>query len=206
MKFEEIGIQGKTVLFSDLESVMRTLEMIRGGQWDYERVTYDHKFENRNTGDIYYLRIQGVAVKGELEQPDAEIQLMTPILGHYYYPHGVEYDEEFPTVLVQKCKEKLNQLKELLDEVELAKTESIKTEDVTQKLLQVSGVKNVGQLHIWTDESGNPVMSCHLIISRDCDHDAVLQQASEILRDDLDIEHSTIQIDRETAAPAGSEG
>lgn len=205
MKFEEIGIQGKTVLFSDLESVMRTLEIIRGGQWDYERVTYDHKFENRNTGDIYYLRVPGVAVKGEIEQPDAEIELMTPILGHYYYPHGVEYDEEFPTPLVQKCKEKLNQLKELLEEVELAKTESVKTKDVIQILLQVPGVANVGNLHIWKDDAGESKLSCHLIIHADSDHETVLHQASEILKNDLEIEHSTIQIDRETPAPAGSE-
>ncbi|HET7580947.1 MAG TPA: YugN family protein [Bacillales bacterium] len=206
MYFNDLGIDGKIVRFADLENVMRTLEMIRGGQWDWERVTYDHKFENRDTGDIYYLRVQGLAVKGEVEQSDAEIQLKTPILGHHYYPHGVEYDEEFPQVLVKKCETKLRQLKELLEDVEVAQAKSVQVHDVTGALFELSGVKNVGELHMWHNEEGHSVLSCHLIIEPGSDADTVLQEAEEKLTEAFGIEHTTIQIDREgETEPAGSE-
>lgn len=205
MYFEKIGIQGKVVRFADLENVMHTLEMIRGGQWDWDRVTYDHKFENRDTGDIYYLRVQGSAIKGEVEESDAEIKLATPILGHHYYPHGVEYNEEFPDVLVRKCNEKLNQLKELLDDVEFVKEEDIQAEDVTQELLSLENVSNVGTLHIWHDHAGHPVLSCHLFIKPGVDADSVLEEAETKLRDTFGFEQTTIQIDRESAETANQE-
>lgn len=195
MKFENAGIAGKVVQFSDLEHVMKTLEIIRGGQWDWERVTYDHKFENRSTGDIHYLRVQGVATKGEIENPDAVITLKTPILGHYYYPHGIEYDEEMPTVIVDNCNDKLAQLKELLEEVELAESEPLNIEDITQKLLQLQGVENVADLHSWEEEAGQPALSCHLLINGGDPH-AIVNEASAMLRDNFNIEKSTIQIDR----------
>jgi hypothetical protein len=206
MNFDQAGIQGKVALFSDLENVMHTLEMIRGGQWDWDHVTYDHKFENRDTGDIYYLRVQGYAVKGEVEQPDAEIQLMTPILGHHYYPHGVEYDEEFPDVLVNKCNDKLAQLKELLEGVELVQSESLKTEDVTQLLIEIPGVQNVSELHVWTNGSGQSMMSCHLIIDSDSQSDDVLEQAESKLKNDLGFQQTTLQIHKQSKAEtAGNE-
>ncbi|HET7658145.1 MAG TPA: YugN family protein [Bacillales bacterium] len=196
MYFKESNIAGKIVRFADLEKVMYTLEMIRGGQWDWERVTYDHKFENRDTGDIYYLRVQGVAVKGEIEQSDAEIQLKTPILGHHYYPHGIEYDEEFPDVLVRKCNEKLSQLKELLDDIELAPEKTVEISDVTPVLISVPGVINVSNLHLWNNESGEKTLSCHLIVDSDSNADQVLRETEQKLQENFGIEHTTIQIER----------
>lgn len=206
MKFEQSGIEGKVVVFRDLETVMVSQEILRGGQWDYGRVTYDHKFVNRDSGDIYYLRVQGVAIKGEIEDPEAHVQLLTPILGHYYYPHGIEYDEEFPETLVHNCETKLEQLKELLEEVEIKTTESLTEENITQTLINLDGVDNIGNLHLWYDDAGKPVLSCHLIVNAEQDHNAILNKASDVLRERYDIEHTTIQIDRETAEATGNEG
>lgn len=195
--FQESGIAGKIIQFSDLEDIMHTLEMIRGGQWDWERVTYDHKFENRNTGDIYYLRVQGVAIKGEIEQSQALVQLKTPILGHHYYPHGIEYDEDFPNALVRKCNEKLAQLKELLDQVSVQETKSIEVQDVTGVLFDIPGIINIGEMHFWNNEGGHPVLSCHLIVESNQKPDEILQIAEQQLRESFGIEHTTIQIHRE---------
>lgn len=195
MRFENSGLAGKIIQFSTLENVMKTVEIIRGGQWDWERTTYDHKFENRSNGEVHYLRVQGVAIKGELENPDAEIKLLTPILGHYYYPHGIEYDEEMPDVIVKKCHEKLAQVKELLEEVELADSKTFSAEDITQRLLDIAAVQNIGELHIWNDEAGNPVLSCHLLIDGE-DSDAIVKEASDLLRDEFDLVKTTIQINR----------
>lgn len=85
--------------------------MVRAGQWDYERVTYDHKFVIQE--GTYYLRIPGYAIEGDVGSGKALIQLMTPLLGKHYYPHGVEYgeDEVFPASLVKQCNQILEAVK-----------------------------------------------------------------------------------------------
>ncbi|MEH7014665.1 hypothetical protein V7087_28300, partial [Neobacillus niacini] len=53
------------------------------------------------------------AVEGDVDTNKAVIQLMTPLLGKHYYPHGVEYGEgeNFPTSLVNQCKKILDDVK-----------------------------------------------------------------------------------------------
>jgi len=110
MKFENTGIENKTVEQSRLNEIMKDLGFVLAGQWDYERVTYDRKFESK--GEVYYLRVQGYAVEGEIEGRHAIVKLLTPILGKHYYPHGVEYGdgELFPTTIVDQSKRLLNEL------------------------------------------------------------------------------------------------
>lgn len=117
MKFEESGLSGKTVEFSILEHVMHKYDLIRAGQWDYERITYDYKFESMETGEVFYLRVPCLAVEGEVESQHAMIKLLDPLLGKHYYPHGVEYGdgEVFPKNIVDKCKSLLAQVKEDLE-------------------------------------------------------------------------------------------
>ncbi|MBM7644232.1 hypothetical protein JOD45_000425 [Scopulibacillus daqui] len=118
MKFTDTGLEGMIVPFAVLEAMAKRVGLIRGGHWDYERVTYDFKFENTKNGHIHYLRLPGVAVEGEIEQSDAKVKLLAPCLGRYYYPHGVEYEnEEFPERVVNTCKERLSKLKALLEDL-----------------------------------------------------------------------------------------
>jgi hypothetical protein len=94
-----------------LDEVMLDYGLVREGQWDYERVTYDRKFELKE--GVFYLRVRGYAVEGDVGAHKATIQLMTPLLGKYYYPFGVEYGagETFPTSLVNQCKKILDDVK-----------------------------------------------------------------------------------------------
>ncbi|MBS4177245.1 YugN family protein [Lederbergia citrea] len=103
MRFENSGLESLKLDLNRLDEVMENNGMVRAGQWDYERVTYDYKFQIKE--GIYYLRIPGYAVEGDVGAHDAYIQLMTPMLGKHYYPHGVEYgeDEYFPAHLVKQC-------------------------------------------------------------------------------------------------------
>lgn len=105
MRFENTGLENFQLDLDRLDEVMETNRMVRAGQWDYDRVTYDHKFQIKE--GIFYLRIQGYATEGDVGANQATIQLMTPILGKHYYPHGVEYgeDENFPAHLVKQCKQ-----------------------------------------------------------------------------------------------------
>lgn len=104
MKFENTGVEQLKADLNRLDEAMQEQGLIREGQWDYERVTYDKKFEVKE--GVYYLRVQGYAVEGDVGAHKATIQLLTPTLGKYYYPHGVEYgdDEVYPQSLVNQCK------------------------------------------------------------------------------------------------------
>ncbi|RDI47585.1 YugN family protein [Falsibacillus pallidus] len=103
MKFEKTGYETIKADLNRLDEVMKSHGLVREGQWDYERVTYDRKFEIKE--GTFYLRVFGYAAEGDVGAHDAVIQLMTPLLGKHYYPHGVEYGEgeDFPNHLVAKC-------------------------------------------------------------------------------------------------------
>lgn len=105
MRIENTGIEKLRLDLNVLDDLLPKFGLIRAGQWDYERVTYDRKIVLNE--HVYYLRVQGYAIEGDVGAHDAFIQLKVPILGKYYYPHGVEYgeDENFPKALVNRCRE-----------------------------------------------------------------------------------------------------
>jgi hypothetical protein len=107
MKFEDTELEGQVVDFSRLTEVMSDHGFVLAGQWDYERATYDYKFEMLK--DIYYLRVQAYAVEGDIGRRHARVKLLSPLLGKHYYPHGVEYGdkEQFPNNVIQKSKQLL---------------------------------------------------------------------------------------------------
>lgn len=111
MKFENSGLEKLRADLSRIDDVMQVHGLVRGGHWDYERVTYDKKFELKD--GVFYLRVQGYSVEGDVDTKKAIIQLLTPLLGKYYYPHGVEYgeDEHFSKSLISQCEKILEMLK-----------------------------------------------------------------------------------------------
>jgi cobalt-zinc-cadmium efflux system protein len=73
----------------------------------------------------------------------------------------------------------------------------IDTEKLKEALRKIPMVKEVHDLHIWTITSGYPVLSCHLTIMNNGVHDDILLSAQKVLHDEFDIEHSTIQVEKE---------
>lgn len=55
MKFENTDYEKSKVDLNCLDEIMAEHGLVREGQWDYERVTYDRKFELKE--GIYYLRV-----------------------------------------------------------------------------------------------------------------------------------------------------
>ncbi|MCU9612229.1 YugN-like family protein [Caldibacillus lycopersici] len=115
MYIENTGLENLKIDLNTLDEILPQYGLIRAGQWDYERVTYDRKIVIKE--HVYYLRVQGVALEGDVGAHDAYIQLKKPILGKYYYPHGIEYgeDENFPNSLVSKCEETLVKVQKELE-------------------------------------------------------------------------------------------
>lgn len=124
MKFDNTGIDGLVIDLKPLDKITGQHAFIRGGQWDYERVTYDYKVGSNEKNITYYIRVQGFATSGDVDRGDAVIKLLTPLLGKHYYPHGIEYGEEenFPESLVERAQTLLtslaNELKPLAIETE----------------------------------------------------------------------------------------
>jgi len=116
VKFENTGLEKLKADLGHLDDIMLKHGLVREGQWDYERVTFDKKYEMRD--GTYYLRVRGYAVEGDVDSSRALIQLLPPLLGKHYYPHGVEYGEgeKFPAALVTQCKNLLDKIKEEVEE------------------------------------------------------------------------------------------
>lgn len=119
MRFENTGIESIKADLHRIDEVMSDFGLVREGQWDYERVTYDRKFELKE--GVFYLRVQGHVVEGNVDSHKATIQLMIPLLGKHYYPHGVEYGEgeNFPKALVSQCEKILSDVKSQLEKFAL---------------------------------------------------------------------------------------
>ena len=71
------------------------------------------------------------------------------------------------------------------------------------QLKSIDGVGSVHDLHVWTLTSGVLAMSCHVVIGGDnLNRSGVLQSVNNIARDRFHIDHTTVQIEEDTA-PAG---
>ena len=140
MKIEGKGIEGAVVDLHKLDHLMNKAGFVRGGQWDYERVTYDYKLGAAEKNITYYLRVQGHALEGDVDRGNAVIKLMTPLLGKHYYPHGVEYGdgEDFPTTLVERSNSILDKAKDLIKDLKKVDTTSIPVREVMKENFSVS--------------------------------------------------------------------
>ncbi|MFK2824772.1 cation diffusion facilitator family transporter [Bacillus sp. B190/17] len=67
--------------------------------------------------------------------------------------------------------------------------------EVRESLLNLPGVNDIHDLHVWAITSDFPALSCHIVIDPGVDGQSVLREAQEKLHDQFHIEHTTIQID-----------
>ena len=71
----------------------------------------------------------------------------------------------------------------------------VDTEDVGRAMAQVDGVSQVHDLHIWTITSGFPALTAHVLVPEDEDCHAVRRRLEHVLHDELEIPHTTLQVD-----------
>ncbi len=63
---------------------------------------------------------------------------------------------------------------------------------------ELPGVVDVHDVHVWTLTSEMHVASAHLMVGAGVDTHAVLDRAREVLRDDYEIPHATLQVEPDT--------
>jgi cobalt-zinc-cadmium efflux system protein len=73
---------------------------------------------------------------------------------------------------------------------------AVNSTQVVNVLMEIEGVKNVYDLHIWTITSGLDSLTCHLLIEDSYDSQIILQQAIHKLEEVFQIQHTTIQVEK----------
>jgi cobalt-zinc-cadmium efflux system protein len=68
------------------------------------------------------------------------------------------------------------------------------------ELAGIEGVEDVHDLHAWTLTSGMHVATAHLLVGAAADSHRVLSAAQQLLRDQYDIEHATLQVEARPTA------
>lgn len=111
MYFKKKTLENIVVRQDLLVSVMKKQGLECHGGWDFDRMTFDRRFDLKE--GRYYLRVFCSATSGDVGDNSAVLKINKPALGKYYYPHGVEYgeDEVFPNHLVKKCEDLLANVK-----------------------------------------------------------------------------------------------
>ncbi|MBT2571371.1 cation diffusion facilitator family transporter [Planococcus sp. ISL-110] len=73
---------------------------------------------------------------------------------------------------------------------------TVDAQEVKTLLLEIDGVLDVHDLHVWTITSGLDLFTCHIDVKIDVDEQLVLQQALELIHNNYGIEHITIQVEK----------
>jgi len=68
---------------------------------------------------------------------------------------------------------------------------------VRREMLDLPGVREVHDLHVWTITSGLEAMSGHVRLDGTANRSKLLRELGELLRERFDIEHITIQVEEE---------
>jgi cobalt-zinc-cadmium efflux system protein len=71
----------------------------------------------------------------------------------------------------------------------------IEPEEVGEKMVSVSGVEEVHDLHVWMITSGFPALAAHVLVGRDEDCHGRRRELEKVLYREFGLEHTTLQVD-----------
>ncbi|MFS0645638.1 cation diffusion facilitator family transporter [Siminovitchia sp. 179-K 8D1 HS] len=77
---------------------------------------------------------------------------------------------------------------------------NVDVHEIKEAFLGMDQVVAIHDLHVWSITSGFPALSCHLIVEPQANHDLILKEANQILQNQFNIEHTTIQIDKKDSS------
>ncbi|MFE7385486.1 cation diffusion facilitator family transporter [Streptomyces zhihengii] len=90
-------------------------------------------------------------------------------------------------------------LRETLDVLLEAAPKGVDMAEVREHILALPGVEGVHDLHAWTITSGMPVLSAHVVVSRDVldavGHEKLLHELQGCVGGHFDVEHCTFQLE-----------
>jgi hypothetical protein len=114
MIIENTGLNGLKSELGHLDDVTANLGFVRW-QWENYRATYDCKFEDKQQGEEYFLRVNTRAIEGKLENPYAVLAIEESYIGRVTFPHGLDYVSPIPEHILKAATKKLADLKQKLN-------------------------------------------------------------------------------------------
>lgn len=88
----QTDLEGKTVCFGDLRNNINKLGYTIGGNWDYDRGSFDNVLW-REGGETIYLRLPFEVLEGDLDHHEAFIRFQTPYVIKHVVNIGLDNDE-----------------------------------------------------------------------------------------------------------------
>ena len=76
-------------------------------------------------------------------------------------------------------------------------------DEIKAALLEIEGVTDVHDLHVWTITSGFDSLTAHLVLEDDAPHQQVLEASHKMLTDRFGLDHSTLQPEQHGLTPCG---
>ena len=86
-------------------------------------------------------------------------------------------------------------LRDSVDVLLEAAPPGLDTEEIGYSMAALPGVEQVHDLHVWQITSGLPMLSAHVLVSADADCHAIRRRLEAQLREDFEIDHTTLQVD-----------
>jgi cobalt-zinc-cadmium efflux system protein len=74
----------------------------------------------------------------------------------------------------------------------------IDVDRIGRRMIEVPGVREVHDLHVWTITSGFPALAAHVLVGRDEDCHARRHELERVLREEFELEHTTLQVDHDS--------
>lgn len=96
----ESTITGKQYKLQYLEEKLKPKGYVIGGNWEYDRGSFDYKLSDENERYLY-LRVPFVAVKGALDERGTEVELQQPYLLAHQYESGIDEHADHAGMLNQ---------------------------------------------------------------------------------------------------------
>lgn len=75
------------------------------------------------------------------------------------------------------------------------KPEELNVNDLKDTLLEIEGVDDIHDVHVWSITNEFPTMTCHLVVDNSVDRDELLKRATTLVKKKFKISHTTIQIE-----------
>jgi len=69
---------------------------------------------------------------------------------------------------------------------------------IGRALVSEAGVSQVHDLHVWEITSGFPSLSAHVLVDNACNCHEIARTLKQLLHENFDIDHTTLQVDHET--------
>jgi cobalt-zinc-cadmium efflux system protein len=86
-------------------------------------------------------------------------------------------------------------VREPLDVLMEAAPPGVDVDAIARSVCSVAGVSAVHELHVWSVTAGFEVLAAHVVVARGEDRDRARREVELLLRDDYDIDHTTLQME-----------